>query len=101
MFANEFLLSLDFCEYDSFVWIEIGLRTFLRRGRVFLSKSFTILTNMFLDLDFFCFFYVFFFGALNGESREVGYGNLIELIHVGKVLIFKLQIDNLNFSQTT
>ena len=75
MFANEFLLSLDFCEYDSFVWIEIGLRTFLRRGRVFLSKSFTILTNMFLDLDFLCFCLCFFLGALNGESTEVGYGN--------------------------
>ena len=79
VFANEFLLSLDFCEYDSFVWIEIGLRTFLRRGRVFLSKSFTILTNMFLDLDFLCFCLCFFFGALNCESTEMGYGNLMKL----------------------
>ena len=49
--------------------------------RVFLSKSFTILTNLLLDLYFLCFFF-------NGEITEVGYGILTELTFSGQSVNF-------------
>ena len=71
---------------DSFELFElIGLRKFLGRRRMFFSQSFTIFTNMHLDLVFNVFvFYFLFFVFLT----EVGYGTLTKVTSGGQTVKF-------------
>ena len=77
VFKSLFLLSLDFCEYDSFVWIEWLENVRMKRKSVLGQKLHHY--NKYAFRSWFLYFYFDFLCDFNGKSTWVGYGNLTEL----------------------